>query len=88
VALQIEAAEWQEVGPKKESKIVPAFIRQHKGLILNKTNANALKDAWGKSEAAWVGKWVEARATQTSYGPGVGLTPCEAPVTATGGVPF
>ena len=85
--LQIEAAEWQKVGKEKEDKIVLAFSNHAKCLILNVTNGRALADAWGKAEALWPGRWLEAAAVETTFGPGVKIKPIQPPVEPAG-IPF
>ena len=86
--LQVDSAEWQEVGKEREEKIVVAFNGHSKNLILNATNARTLADAWGKAEVAWGGKWLEASAVETAFGPGVRVKPCEAPVEEATDIPF
>jgi hypothetical protein len=86
---QIEAAEWQKVGKEQEEKLVLAFIGKQKGLILNPTNAKALAEEWGKDERLWPGRWLEARAVETAFGPGVRVKPTEAPLEeASSAIPF
>ncbi len=88
-ALQIEAAEWQEVGKEREEKIVLGFIGRGKQLILNATNARTLADTWGKCESLWAGRWLEVSAVETAFGPGVRVKPAEPPVaTETADIPF
>ena len=46
-------------GSDKEQKPVLYFNGAQKGLVLNKTNANAIKDAYGDETGGWEGKPVE-----------------------------
>ena len=80
VKLQIELADWQEVGSENEEKIVLAFVGQNKRLILNVTNARALAQAWSKNASLWAGRWVEMWSVETTFGPGVRVRPIEPPV--------
>src|SRR5262245_9454691 len=85
--LQINAADWKEVGRDREEKLVLEFINSFKPLILNATNARRVAERYGKQEVAWQGKWVEAVQTETAFGPGIQLTPIDPPAVVEA-VPF
>ena len=54
---------------------------QEKALVLNKTNATALANAFGKKYANWVGELVSLFSAPTSYGEGVRVRPLRKPAT-------
>ncbi len=54
-------------GSDKEQKPVLYFNGAQKGLVLNKTNANAIKDAYGDETGGWEGKPVEVFPTQVQF---------------------
>ena len=46
----------EEVGDKKEIKLVVRFTNDDRGLVLNKTNNRVLRGAFGDDTALWIGK--------------------------------
>lgn len=54
----IKIEELQDSEGGKEDKPVLYFIRMEKGLVLNKTNALTISDAYGDETDAWAGKEV------------------------------
>ena len=54
-------------GNDKEKKPVLYFKEAQKGLVLNKTNANVIVDAYGKMTEDWEGKPVEVYPTQVEF---------------------
>ena len=56
VTVTIEEAKIEEVGPKKESKLVISFVNTLKKLVLNKTNAATIAKLYGEETDEWLGK--------------------------------
>lgn len=58
VQLVIDRIEVEEVGfgRDKDSKPVLYFQKAKKGLVLNKTNSNAIKAVYGRDTDQWIGK--------------------------------
>ena len=54
-------------GNDKEKKPVLYFNKAQKGLVLNKTNANVIADAYGDDTANWEGKAVEVYPTEVEF---------------------
>ncbi len=54
-------------GSDKEKKPVLYFKEAQKGLVLNKTNANVIVDAYGKMTEDWEGKPVEVYPTRVEF---------------------
>ncbi len=54
-------------GSDKEQKPVVYFTKGTKGLVLNKTNANVIVEAYGDDTAGWEGKPVEVFPTQVEF---------------------
>ena len=54
-------------GADKESKPVLYFHKAQKGLVLNKTNAMTIVEAYGDETVAWVGRPVEVFPTMVEY---------------------
>ncbi len=57
----------EEIGDKKEQKIVLGFVGKEKRLVLNKTNANVIADAYGDEELEWIEKEIIMYPTVTEY---------------------
>jgi hypothetical protein len=74
---KVEAAELRQDGGTTKRKLIIYFHGLDKGLVLNVTNANALRDAFGKSSAKWIGADLGILVEQVSFGnkrmPGVRL---------------
>ena len=54
-----------------ERLVVLYFAGTDRGLVLNKTNANALCDVLGGESRQWCGAEVTLFVVQTNYGPGI-----------------
>ena len=54
-------------GSDKETKPVVYFNGRQKGLVLNKTNANVIAEAYGDETTNWEGKPVEVFPTQVQF---------------------
>jgi len=50
-------------------------------VVLNMTNSRACVAAWGNESDTWVGKQAMLSVRQTQMGPGIGVTPVNAPQT-------
>jgi hypothetical protein len=72
--LEQKAALAAEVGTVKH-KYVLEFDELPKSLVLNRTNARKLAEAWGKKSHSWIGQRVTLYGEDTSFGPGVRLRP-------------
>ncbi len=68
-ALQIRTCVPEELGQgnDKETKPVLYFQDRQKGLVLNKTNATVIADAYGDDTSNWEGKAVEVYPTQVEF---------------------
>jgi hypothetical protein len=77
---KVAAADLREKDGSTKVKYVVYFEGQDKGLVLNKTNAIKLADAYGKKSSAWVGQVVELYGEMTGLGKeGVRLRPLRKP---------
>ncbi len=67
--LTIRACVREELGQgnDKEKKPVLYFKEAQKGLVLNKTNANVIVDAYGKMTEDWEGKTVEVYPARVEF---------------------
>ncbi len=65
----IRACVMEELGQgrDKDTKPVLYFEKGPKGLVLNVTNANTIKKAFGDDTANWIGKPVELYPTQVEF---------------------
>ncbi len=54
-------------GRNKEKKPVLYFKEAQKGLVLNKTNANVIVDAYGKMTEDWEGKTIEVYPARVEF---------------------
>jgi hypothetical protein len=61
----IATAQVEELNNK--SKVVLTFVGRDKSLVLNKSNAIILADAWGGRTEGWVGKELEISPTRTLF---------------------
>jgi hypothetical protein len=64
----IRAVEVEGVGRDKDQKPVLYFQGKEKGLVLNKTNANAISKLYGSDTANWLGKAIVIYPTETEFG--------------------
>jgi hypothetical protein len=76
---KVEIAELREKNGGMRRKLVAYFDGQEKALVLNKTNATTLANAFGKQYANWVGQHVQLFTAPTSYGDGVRVRPLRKP---------
>jgi hypothetical protein len=58
ISLTIDRVEVEEVGfgREKDHKPVVYFQRTKKGFVLNRTNSNTIKAAYGRDTDGWIGK--------------------------------
>lgn len=64
----IAAVKAEKVGPEQEQKAVVYFAEAEQGLVLNKTNASVLDEAYGNETEDWIGKPVVMFRGQTKFG--------------------
>lgn len=65
----IKYVEWESFarpGQKEETKAVVYLEEHKKGIVLNKTNARNLADAFSKDFTTWPGQRIQVRAERTS----------------------
>jgi hypothetical protein len=70
VQVRIYRVEQEDVsgkGAAKEVKPVLYFVGKEKGMVLNKTNAQAIANAYGQETTEWRGKPVEIYVGETQY---------------------
>ena len=65
VVAEISHVEMEEIGG--ERKPILCFKDRQKGLVLNRTNAHAISEAYGEDSDDWIGKPVEVYPTTTQY---------------------
>jgi hypothetical protein len=53
---RIKSVTEEEVGEKKEKKLVVWFTNDQRGLVLNKTNNRTIRGAFGDPIEGWIGK--------------------------------
>ena len=68
VRVQIDKVQPEEVGRDKERKLVIYFVSKTKGMILNKTNATTLMNAYGHESDNWHGADVELYTAMVEFG--------------------
>jgi len=66
--LTITDVKMDKVGPEREEKPVLFFVELEQGLVLNKTNAGVLADAFGDETNDWVGKKIILFTAKTKFG--------------------
>jgi hypothetical protein len=71
----VEVAELKDKAGTVKHKYVLEFDELPKSLVLNRTNARKLAEAWGKKSHSWIGQRVTLYGEDTSFGPGVRLRP-------------
>jgi len=64
---EIKVEEFGE-GDKTQKKIVLEFDESDKGLVLNKTNKDRLKEAWGNETDNWIGHAIQLYTVVVSFG--------------------
>jgi len=75
---KVEVAELREKNGTTKRKYVEGV---EKGLVINKTNARKLADAYGKQSSKWIGQIVQLYSEDTSFGKGVRVRPLSKPAT-------
>jgi hypothetical protein len=78
---KVEIAELREKNGTTKHKYVMLFEGVEKGLVINKTNALKLAEAYGKQSSRWIGQAVQLYAEDTSFGKGVRVRPLRKPAT-------
>jgi hypothetical protein len=76
---KVELAELRDKSGSSKLKFVIWFEGADKGLVVNKTNAKKLADAYGKQPDKWVGQIVQLYSEDTSFGKGVRVRPMRKP---------
>jgi hypothetical protein len=78
---KVEVAELREKNGTTKRKYVIWFEGTEKGLVINKTNAKKLADAYGKQPSKWIGQVVQLYAEDTTFGKGIRVRPLRKPAT-------
>ena len=65
ITLTIDAIEQEQIGG--DDKYVLYFIEDERGLALNKTNALAIADGYGKDTEEWSGRKIHLRKEKVSF---------------------
>ena len=65
---KVEVADLREKDGTTRKKLILFFNGQDKAMVLNKTNASALADAFGKNKDDWVGQRLEIYSEMTGLG--------------------
>lgn len=65
--LTIRELRLEELGQKREKKMVMYFENASKGMVLNKTNAMRITSAYGPETDGWVGKPVVLYSEPTTF---------------------
>lgn len=68
VPVVIRGVEIEPVGRDKDQKPVIYFRGKEKGMVLNKTNANAISKLYGADTNGWLGKSIIIYPTETEFG--------------------
>lgn len=68
VTVVIKSVEVEGVGRDKDQKPVVYFRGKEKGLVLNKTNSNAISKLYGAETSAWMGRPITIYPTETEFG--------------------
>lgn len=66
VTLKVMSVTMEDIGDK-EFKPVMRFFNKDKGMVLNKTNANACMAIWGPETEAWAGQALELFASPVMF---------------------
>jgi hypothetical protein len=78
---KVEVVELREKNGTTKRKYVIWFEGADKGLVVNKTNAKKLADAYGKQPTKWIGQVVQLYSEETTIGKGVRVRPLRKPAT-------
>jgi hypothetical protein len=73
----VEVAELRDKVGATKRKYVVWFEGANKALVINRTNAKKLADAYGKQNSNWIGQIVTLYAEDTSFGKGVRVRPVQ-----------
>jgi hypothetical protein len=76
---KVELADLRQQDGSTQKKFVLLFDGQDKAMVLNKTNAMTLANAFGKNRDDWVGQRLEIYSVMTGLGkPGLRIRPLRA----------
>jgi len=78
---KVEVVELHEKNGTTKKKYVMLFEGVEKGLVINKTNARKLAEAYGKQSSKWIGQIIQLYSEETSFGKGVRVRPMRKPAT-------
>jgi len=78
---KVEEAELREKNGTTKRKYVIWFEGTEPGLVINKTNAKKLADAYGKDTSKWIGQIVQLYPEDTTFGKGIRVRPLRKPAT-------
>jgi hypothetical protein len=76
---KVEVAELRDKSGTIKRKYVVLFEGVDKGLVINKTNAKKLAEAYGKQSTKWIGQIVQLYSEDTDFGKGVRVRPMRTP---------
>jgi hypothetical protein len=76
---KVEVAELRDKTGTTKRKYVVLFEGVDKGLVINKTNAKRLAEAYGKQSTKWIGQIVQLYSEDTDFGKGVRVRPMRTP---------
>jgi hypothetical protein len=76
---KVEVAELTDKSGVTKRKYVVWFEGVTKALVINRTNAKKLADAYGKQTSNWIGQNVELYSEETTFGKGVRVRPLRKP---------
>jgi hypothetical protein len=79
---KVEVAELREKNGTTKRKYVMLFEGVEKALVINKTNARKLAEAYGKQSSRWVGQAVQLYSEETTFGKGLRVRPLRKPATS------
>jgi hypothetical protein len=77
---KVAVAELRDKSGTTRRKYVVFFEGVDKGLVINKTNARRLAEAYGKQSTKWIGQIVQLYSEETDFGKGVRVRPMRTPV--------
>jgi hypothetical protein len=72
---KVEVADLRDKSGTTRRKYVVLFEGVDKGLVINKTNAKKLAEAYGKQSVKWIGQIVQLYSENTDFGKGVRVRP-------------
>jgi hypothetical protein len=68
LVLTIQSVDMEELGQDQDEKPVLYFAETDKGLVLNKTNCDAIAQLYPGQIGDWIGKKIALYATEVSFG--------------------